>query len=135
MTKPTYRDARIMLELMQFQAASGLSEALNWLWSDQFVSDHAEFIKKYPLGSKGNIDATKICGYLETIGTLWKHRLINEDLLFDWLAVEMIWDRIKGFALGVRQVANEPRLYENFEVMAKAASSWSAKLTKSGSRK
>lgn len=131
MTKPTYQDARLILQLMQLHTASGLSEALNWLWSDQFIPDHAEFIKKYPLGSKENIAASKICGYFETIGTLWKHGLINEDLLFDWLAVEMVWDRIKGFALGVRQIANEPRLHENFEAMAKAASAWSAKLAKS----
>ena len=135
MTKATYRDARLVLQLMQLHTALGLSEALNWLWSDQFIPDHAEFIKKYPLGSKGNIDTMKICGYFETIGTLWKHGLINENLLFDWLAVDMVWDRIKGFALGVRQEANEPRLHENFEAMAKAATSWSAKSAKSGTRK
>ena len=131
MAKPTYRDARLVLELMKYNAASGLSEAMNWLWSDQFVPDYTEFIKKYPLGSKGNIDTMKICGYFETIGTLWKHGLINENLLFDWLAVDMVWDKIKGFALGVRQEANEPRLHENFEAMAKANSAWSAKPAKS----
>jgi hypothetical protein len=100
---------------------------MNWLWSDQFISDYAEFVKKYPLGSKENIKASKICGHYETIGTLWKHGLINQDLLFDWLSVAAVWDRIKGFAIGVRQEAKEPRLYENFEAMAKAASSWSTK--------
>ena len=133
MAKPTYQDARIVLELMEYNAAAGLSEAMNWLWSDQFVPEYAEFNRKYPLGSKGNIDAMKILGYFETIGTFWKHRLINEDLLFDWLAVEMVWDRIKGFALGTRQEAKEPRLYENFEAVAKAAKDWSAKTAKARS--
>jgi len=31
-----------------------------------------------------------------------------------------VWDRIKGFALGVREQSGEPRIYENFEAMAKA---------------
>ncbi len=32
----------------------------------------------------------------------------------------MVWERIKGFALGLREVAGDPRLYENFEAMARA---------------
>lgn len=120
MAKPTYQDASLMLQLAQWGAVSGLSEAINWLWSDQFIPDYAEFVKKYPLGSEGSLNATKVCGYFETLATLWKHGLLNEELVFDWLAVSMIWDRIKGYALGVRQVAGNPRLYENFEALAKA---------------
>jgi hypothetical protein len=45
--------------------------------------------------------------------------LLNRELLFDWIAVAMVWNRIKGFALGARKEAGEPRLYENFELMAK----------------
>lgn len=59
---------------------------------------------------------------METLGKLYKNDLFNEELLFDWLAVSMVWERIKGFALGLREAAGEPRLYENFEAMAKADS-------------
>lgn len=121
MVKPTYQDATLILQLMQLHSMAGLSEAMNWIWSDQFISDYADFVKKYPANSEENVKVSKICGYFETIGTLWKHKLINEELLFDWLAVAMVWDRVKGFALGIRQVAGEPRLYENFEAMSKAA--------------
>ena len=122
MAKPTHQDATLVLQLMQLHSMAGLSEAMNWIWSEQFILDYDNFIKKYPVGSKENIKVSKICGHFETIGTLWKHELINEELLFDWLAVAMVWDRVKGYALGVRQVSGEPRLYENFEAMAKAAS-------------
>ena len=121
MEKPTYQDATLVLQLMQLHSMAGLSEAMNWIWSDQFIFDYADFIKKYPIGSEENISVSKICGHFETIGTLWKYKLINEELLFDWLAVAMVWNRVKGFALGVRQVLGEPRLYENFEAMVKAA--------------
>jgi len=46
--------------------------------------------------------------------------LINEELLFDWLAAYLVWDRVKGFALGQREESGEPRIYENFEALAKA---------------
>ena len=82
---------------------------------------YKEFIKRYPVGSEEYSKFSKICGHFETIGTLWKHKLINEELLFDWLAVDMVWNRVKGVALGVRQESGEPRLFENFEAMANAA--------------
>lgn len=97
-----------------------MTEALNWLWSDQFVVDYEEFAKKYPFGSEGRDSAAKICGAFETLGTLYKHGLFNEDLLFDWLVVPMVWERIKGYALGVRQGAGDEGIYENFEALAAA---------------
>ena len=120
MVKPTHQDAIIMLRLYQWTAIAGLSKAINWMWSDDFITDYAEFIKKYPRGSEGYEKATRICGYYETIGTLYKNGLFNEELLFDWLAVYLVWDRIKDFAIGLREEAGEPRLFENFEAMAKA---------------
>jgi hypothetical protein len=127
MAKATYQDAMLMLQLAQWGAASGIAEAANWLWSDQFVPEYAEFVQKYPFGSDGSLKASQICGYYETLGTLYKYGLFNEDLLFDWLAVSLVWERIKGVALGVRQQAGNPRLYENFEALANANAAYDAK--------
>jgi hypothetical protein len=120
MAKPTYEDATLMLQLAQWGAASGGDEAGNWVWSDQFIPDYAEFVEKYPPGSEGFANASKILNWFETIGTLYKHGLFNEELLFDWLAVDLVWDRIKGIALGWRQQTGDAKMYENFEAMAKA---------------
>ena len=120
MAEPTYQDATLMLQLAQWSTAAGLSEAWSWMLSDEFVPDYAGFTEEYPPGSEGYLKAFDICMWMETIGTLYKHGLFNEALLFDWLAVRLVWDRIKGFALGVREQAGEPALYENFEAMAKA---------------
>jgi len=109
-----------MLQLAQLNAVWGVHAALNWVWSDEFVPDYAEFVEKHPAGSEGFRNASNVCGWYETIGTLYKHGLFNEELLFDWLAVYLVWDRVKGFALGMREQVGEPRLYENFEAMAKA---------------
>jgi hypothetical protein len=120
MVKPTYQDATLMIQIAQWGAVSGTMDAMNWLWSDQFVPDYKEFVEKHPPGSEGFAEANKICGWFETIGTLYKRGLFNEELLFDWLAVTLVWDRVKGFALGWREQTGEPRMYENFEAMAKA---------------
>ena len=120
MAKPTYQDASLMLQIAQWGAATGLPKANSFLWSDKFESDYKEFVKKYPSRTDEYSYASQICGWFETLGTLFKHDLFNRELLFDWLLVSGVWDRIKGFALGVREEAKEPKLYENFEAMAKA---------------
>jgi hypothetical protein len=49
---------------------------------------------------------------------------MNEDLLFDWLAVDLTWDRMKSHALGWREEIGNPHMYENFEAMANAQRAW-----------
>lgn len=120
MTNPTYEDATLIIQLAQLAASSGVMKGQGWIFSDKFIPDYEEFVEKYPPGSKGYARVNTMCGWFETIGTLYKNGLINGDLLFDWLAVRLVWDRVSGFALGVREQSGEPRLYENFEAMAKA---------------
>lgn len=101
-------------------SASGIDVAANWLLSDEFIPNYAEFVDKHPPGSEGFSKVSKICMFGETVGTLYKHGLLNEELLFDWLAVSLMWERVEGFALGQREQVCLPGLYENFEAMTKA---------------
>ena len=130
MSKPTYQDATLMLQIAEWSTVAGLGDASNWMWSDQFITDFAEFAKRYPRGSEGNRNAAKICSYFETLGVLWKHGLLNEDLLFDWVKAHMVWQRINSFVLGMRRETGNPRVYENFETLANANVAHDTKLAK-----
>ena len=120
MSKPKHKDAMVMLELGQLHAAMGVGEAFSWVFSDAYIPEHEKFLKKYPFGSPEYMNVNKVLGFFETVGTLWHHGLINEQLLFDWIAVHMVWDKVGKFALGAREKAGEPRLYEYFEAMTNA---------------
>jgi len=120
MAKPTYEDASLMLQFAIWGATAGNQKASAFIWSDKFLTDFKQFKEKYPVGTEEYSYAVQLCGWYETLGTLFKHGLFNQELLFDWLLVSAIWDRLKGFVLGVREDAKEPRLYEFFEAMAKA---------------
>lgn len=120
MAKPTHDDAMIMLQIARWAATAGLTEAANWMWSDEFVPDGEGFAAKYPAGSEGFRKLMTIGNHYETLGTLWKNGLFNETLLFDWLAIAMVWDRVKGPLLRGRERTGEPSLWENFEALAKA---------------
>jgi hypothetical protein len=120
MAKPTYQDADIMLRMSAWGTELGLPGVVNWIWSDKFITDYEEFIKKYPQGSKGFNKVLKFLNWYETLGTLYKNGLFNEELLFDWLLIAPHWKRLESIVLGHRGVWGNDRLYENFEAMAKA---------------
>src|SRR5579884_2003198 len=120
MTKPTYQDASLVVRLAQWHTSCDLPAALSWLWSDGFLPDYAAFTQQHPAGSEGDRKATLICEYFETVGVLHKHGLVNEELLFDWLEVAPVWDRIKGYVLGRRGRTGGKPLWANFEALAVA---------------
>ena len=61
-----------------------------------------------------------LAAWYETIGSLWKHGLLNEELLFDWLYVTGVWERLKPILVAMR--SSTPQLWENFEAMAERQS-------------
>ena len=107
-----------MLQLATWYTESQVGEAVNWARSDEFVGDYAAFTARFPSGSEGRLFVNRILAYYETVGTLWKNALINEDLLFDWLWVPASWDLVKGIALGMRAELANAGLWENFEAMS-----------------
>lgn len=116
MAKPTHEDATLMLRLVQ----SWPVEASDWIWSDEFIPDYSEFSARPLEGGEAFANIRTMLNWYETIGTLYKHGLFSEELLFDWLAIDAVWERLKGYALAWREETGEPRMYENFEAMADA---------------
>ena len=120
MAQQTHEDAALVVQLAQWSSTAGLVEAVDWIFSDDFVSEHAQFVINFPPTSERYRQVHTTLNFFETVGTLHKHGLINEELLFDWLAVEAVWDRVKNLAIGDRAQYGIPALWENFEAMAKA---------------
>ncbi|GAC1407204.1 MAG: hypothetical protein NVSMB52_20550 [Chloroflexota bacterium] len=118
MTKPTYADATLMVNLAEWHTQCDLPATLNWVWSDAFCPDYVVFTRQNPPGSDGDRRVGRICAFFETVGTLYKHGLINEELIFDWLAVGSVWDRLKCYVLGRRIELDVPALWANFEALA-----------------
>jgi hypothetical protein len=128
MAKPTQEDAKIILELAKMGMRPDLTDAFAWLLAEPPPADYDRFKEKYPAGSREHRWADQLCAYFETVGALWKHGLINEELLFDWIWVGGPWERIKGFALGQRKEFNNPKIYELFEALAAAEARAEAKV-------
>ena len=122
MTIPTYQDADVILRLMHLYPA----DAADYIWSDEFVPDSKRSEATGTGGSEARASLRAVLGWFESVGTLYKHGLLHEDLLFDWLATDATWDRVKGHALAWREEMGNVHIYENFEAMARAQVEWSA---------
>jgi len=121
MSAPTHDDAKILLKLYELSGSAEQAKAWRFVFSDDFVNDYAEFQKKFPRPSDEEDLVFTFAAFFELMGTLWKHKLINEALLFDWILVPPRWKRVDKFILGFREKMGEKRLFENFEALAKAS--------------
>lgn len=129
MTKPTRDDADIVLSLGELLASYNMPAAAAFVWSDDFPTDFAQFRDKFPRGKRSDEEdlLRRFLDCFEKAGTLYRNGLLRGDLMFDWLAVAAAWDRVKGYALGVREETGNPRLFENFEYAAEQTRSWQPK--------
>jgi hypothetical protein len=111
MASPTHHDAVLMVQIAQWGTSLGIEGALTKLFADDFD----------PAKADGTNDEAvrNVLHYGESIGTLTKHDLLSRELVDDWIWVDGLWSRVGPAAIRLREKLGEPRLYENFEALAK----------------
>ena len=105
----TREDANLVVELAKWGAMINLAEASRAVFSDDFDPESAEALDE---------QVQTMLVFHETIGTLVSNRLLDQDLVLDWLWVSGAWDRVGPAALRAREHAGVPELWENFEKLA-----------------
>jgi hypothetical protein len=118
MAEPTQEDAQLIVQLAQLGTQMIHPQARGWIWGDEFVADADEFWEKYPPGTVQYDYVAGMATWYETIATLWKNGLLNEQLVLDWLYVIGVWERLKPILVAMRK--STPQLWENFEALAEA---------------
>lgn len=127
--KPSYQDARLLLEVAKLSQDESFTKARDWFFAnlpEEQPMAWEEFEQKFPQGSEGNRHFGAVSSHFETAGVLVKHRLLNEDLYFDRYFVEPFWDRAKKIVKGQREHW-DPAVAENFEWLARRAGAWRRK--------
>ncbi len=126
LVKPTKEDAELLLRFFGIMRGDEeLKRAWRWFWHEFDVKSYEEFKEKYPKGSEGEMNFDVYAGYFEVLGTLVNNGVLSEDLVFDMFLIP--WKKAAPIAQGIRKEMKEPRLYENFEVLAKKQSEWDKK--------
>ena len=134
MGDPTHEDALVVIQLARWSTELGITQSLGFLRGGHF-DDWQGFKSRHGPGTEGYEHLVRIAQYYETVGTLWKHGLINETLLFDWLDISATWELVKPLALGDRADRGVPGLWENFEGLADAQQAAQRRGDQSGARR
>lgn len=121
MAQPTHEDARILLRLCRQVFTPESQAAWAFVWADDFKREPGAYQQGTPEFNKIGL----VIGQFETLGALYKRHLINEDLLFDATGgYSGTWERTQAQILDARTKYNDPLLYENFELVVRAAEAW-----------
>jgi hypothetical protein len=102
-------DAVLMMELAKWGAMIGVMDAGRELFADGYDPEIAE---------ASDSAVRTVLAFHETIGTLVKNGLLNRELVYDWLWVAGMWERVEPAARRSREKFGVPQLHENFEALA-----------------
>ncbi len=83
-----------------------------------------ELGKKYPRGSEESEHISTIMIFWETIGSLLKHGLLNEELAFDTFLDAPPWPKVERFFKERRQAEHSPLEGENIEYAFRRSLKW-----------
>jgi hypothetical protein len=104
----TREDATLIVELAKWGSMIGLREASEAIWADDFDPETAE---------ARDAHVRAMLTWYETIGTMVKNDVFDRDLVYDWLWVAGVWERVGPAALRMRE-QTVPQMFENFEALA-----------------
>jgi hypothetical protein len=116
----------MLLRLAELYNTNYDFEAAEWFWGEyRETTTFEEFRNKYPQGSKGAQLFERFTSKFELAGILIEYDFLDENLYFDrYGAVQTEWENTKSVIYGLRKEWNEPRLRENFELLAIRGSKW-----------
>ncbi len=123
LSRVTHEDADVLLKLTQTTDTPQMQEAMDWFSKEFSAKDYKEFRKKYPIGSEGNNNISRILVSFELAGVLVSHGVLNEDLYFDLSGIGFIWPRLEKIVAGMRKEMDES-LFENAVWLAERQKKW-----------
>jgi hypothetical protein len=102
-------DAALLIQLAQWGTTMGIEESQQTIWADDFDPEAAD---------PRDVHVARVLNWGESIGTLTKNGLLDQDLVLDWLWVSGMWAKVGPAAMKLRATMGEDSLYENFEALA-----------------
>ena len=124
MSEPAEHKVTVLIRLWELANTAETQAARMWMFTEFEASSYQEFLAKYPPGSPEWRRFSTTLALLELFGVLISRGLVDEDLFFDLFGgFDTIWRRVQNVVPGMRKEL-DPRLYENFELLARRHRAW-----------
>ena len=114
------QEASLLIELSKVGAAMGLTEAINWIMSNDFDPDYALFRDKHARGGKASFYLATVCDFYHSVGTLVKTGVLSPELTIEYFEVLPLWERVQGWIDGQTDDACG-QLWPNFKYLGTVA--------------
>ena len=102
-------DATLIVQLAQLGTSMGLQPAMREVFGADFDPESA---------NARDESVSILLNFGETVATLTKNGLLDNDLVLDWLWISGIWSKVGPAAIRARQESGVDQLYENVEALA-----------------
>ena len=122
----TKDDVLVLLKLDEVYRPG--TDARKFSYSDELaaVVDAGTFFETYALDSDERFWINELATYYEMLGTLWREKIVDEDLALQWAGVVFTWKLIGPILVQARDVFDTDQLWSDFEALAAAqAELWS----------
>ena len=118
-TPPSTEDAHLLIQMQIAATMSGAWRGLELLRTFEKPPTLAQALKRFPRGSEEQGCISAFLGMGETTATFVRQGLVSEALVQDLYSIALMWGHVEKIAKGIRRESGEPRMYENFEWLAK----------------
>jgi hypothetical protein len=122
---PGRADLDVLLRILEIFISDPVRKARNFWRTIPEGLTLAELDEKFPRGSEAYEHIDTMLTFWETIGSLLKHGLVNEDLAFDTFLDAPPWKKIETAALALREERGGLEL-ENIEYAYQRSQEWMA---------
>jgi len=120
----SWEDADLLMRFDELAAQEATRKAIDWFRTTQLG---AEAPNMHPIlrDAPEFVYVSRFIELFETMGTLVKYHLLNEELVHDRWMVRSFWTFLKPTIERERRTINSPTLAENFQWLAERNLAWS----------
>lgn len=117
----------MLLRLLEMYIAPPMAEARNFLRTVPDGRTFAELREEHPPGTREFQYIDTVLCFWETMGSLIKHGLLNEELAYDTFLDAPPWPKLEAAARSLRAERNNELELENLESMHRRAAAYIAR--------
>ncbi len=117
-TRPTYDDAKLILQLYEMRREERMRKARVWFTANFKAKSWEELQKLAPGGSDENASYRMVVTYWDMVASFITSGVLNRDLFFQsGRELLLVWERLRDVIAEIRAQYKDPQLWGHLETV------------------